>query len=176
MSVDVPACEMCKSSKRSDEVANKVWQEGAVHNLKAAETSQGKTVIQDYSGLYRSKNAEPMLTENHKSGDQAHFHVEKTKRYLLNDGDDFSGFLVRTQVGHVHLYIGTHPVHGVTAIVDVPSSHSERKIEILLGDTSQTILLSRNEYFGQLEVESTSANDIDQICRNFHKRHIRMEC
>jgi hypothetical protein len=163
------------STSRSEEVANKIWEDGAVHNLQAAETSRGKTVIEDFSGLYRDKNAEPRRIENHKSGGRAQSHVEETERRRLNEGENFSGFLARRLVGHVYLFVGTHPVHGVTTVVDVPNSHDGKKVEVLIGDTSQTLLLSRNEYFGQLEVEPVSDHDIDQICGNYHKRHIAME-
>lgn len=156
-------------------MANKIWEEGAVHNLAAAETSKGKTVIQDFSGLHRDKNAAPSSVKNQKSGDRAQSHVEETARRLLNDGDDFSGFLARTLVGHVYLYVGTHSVHGLTAIADVPSSHADKKVEVFIGDTSQTLLLSRNEYFGHLTIGPTPTSDIDQICQNFYKRHIAME-
>lgn len=156
-------------------MANKIWEEGAVHNLKSAETSKGKMVMQDFSGLHNDKNAAPGPVENYKSGSQAQSHFDQTERRRLNDGDDFSGFLAKKLVGHVCLCVGTHPTHGITAYVYVPSSHSEKKVEVFIGDTSQTLLLSRNEFFGKLEVEPTSVQAIDEICSNFLKRHISME-
>lgn len=156
-------------------MVHRIWEEWAVHNLRAAETASGKKVIEDYSGMHRPKNAGPGWVENHKRGDKAVRHVDATKRRSLNQGDDFSGFLVRRPVGHVFLYIGTHPVHGVSAVVDVPSSHTENKVQILIGDTSQNILLGRNEFFGQLKEEPTQEDAVDEICQAYYTHHIAME-
>ncbi len=73
--------------------------------------------------FFHVKNAAPGWVENHKWGDKAAGHVDATKRRSLNEGDDFLGSLIRRQVGLVFLYVGMHPVHGVSAVVDVPSSH-----------------------------------------------------
>lgn len=156
-------------------MANKIWKEGAVHNLQGAETSRGKTVIEDFSGLHRPKNAGPGPIENYKYGGKALSHLEETKRRSLNDGDNFSGYLVRLPVGEFFLYVGTHPVHGVSAVVDVPSSHPEKKVQVLIGDTSQHLLLSRSEFFGQLIPEPTPHDAIEQICKAYYKRHVAME-
>ena len=114
------------------------------------ESSPGSKTIGDYSGLHKPGNtiAQPVLANICGTGAQQHLDV--SFRRTLNEGENFSGFLVSKKVDHVTLHIGTHPIHGLSAYADRLTSHADGRIEVIVFGATRPVVLSRNEYFSQL--------------------------
>ena len=131
--------------------------------------------MQDYFGLHRPENTNAHPVENDYTGGTAQKYVDDTTRCALNEGEPFPGFLVKRRVGHVTLYIGTHPIHGVGVFADIPASHPDGKIEVVLRGASESILLARSEYFGQLIEHVIPEHVIEKLCHDYRRFHISLE-
>lgn len=140
-----------------------------------AEASRGKNIMQDWSGLYQPENAAPNSIKNHLNGAAAQQHAEESARRALNEGESFPGFLAKRQIKHVTLYVGMHPRYGLCAYVSVPATPSAGKVEILINETREAIVLPRNEFFGELTEQTVDDQLIEGLCRAYYRWHISME-
>lgn len=129
------------------------------------ESTSGSKIIGDYFGLHKPVNATAKPLENQKHGAEAQQHLERTSRQKLNEGEDFKGSIATRQVDHVTLHIGIHPVHGLSAYADRPTSHANGRIEVFLSGSATPVVLSRQEFFGQLLEEDPPEKAIDEFCQ-----------
>ena len=96
-------------------------------------------------------------------------------REALNEGVNFFGFLARRKCDHVDLLIGKHATLGVVALVDVPTSHSENRVEVLCHNVSTKRFLSRNDFFNHLEIEPLTDDMVEQVCQDYRHRFILLQ-
>lgn len=156
-------------------MANNIWEKGRVNHLVAADEPRGATISADYSGLHRYADAtEPreLLTAR---GAAAQQQADIRVREVLNEGIYFSGFLARRKCAHVDLLIGKHATLGVVALVDIPTSHSENKVEVLFHNVSKKILLIRNDFFNHLGNETLTNDVVEQVCKDYRRRFILLQ-
>lgn len=76
--------------------------------------------------------------------------MEATRRQLLNEGEQFPGFLEERRTGEIRVWVGTHPDLGVAAYPEIPVSLAENKIEVRYGNGSKVAIMKRNAFFGRL--------------------------
>lgn len=129
------------------------------------ESSPGSKIVGDYFGLHKPAQATPNPIQNLKHSVDAQHHLERTTRRALNTGTDFVGFLASRKVDHVTLHIGTHPVYGISAYAERPTSHADGRIEVLVAGANKPVTLSRAEFFGQLIEEPLPDARIEEFCR-----------
>jgi hypothetical protein len=134
------------------------------------ETSGGGKVTGEYFGLHQAKNEKEVGALSHNLGSSAATHIERSKRMSLNEGVLFGGFLVSRQVDHVILHIGMHPLHGLSAHIDRPTSHSGGRIEVITSNEPKQVVISRNEFYSELLVNPIADTQIDE----FVKKHWRV--
>jgi hypothetical protein len=49
-----------------------------------------------------------------------------------------------------------HPIYGLSAHIDRPTSHPDRKIEVIAGHEAKQVVISRNDFYSALLVEPIS--------------------
>lgn len=156
-------------------MANNIWEKGRVYHLVAANAPRGRTISADYSGLRRYADAAETGESYAATGAAALKQADVRAREALNEGVYFSGFLARRKCDHVDLLIGKHATLGVVALVDVPTSHSENRVEVLFRNASKKKLLSRNDFFNHLDNESLTDDLLDQVCQDYHRRFVLLQ-
>lgn len=156
-------------------MANKIWEKGRVNHLDAADAPRGRTTSADYSGLHRYAHAAQSGASLTARGAAAQQQADIRAREALNLGVYFSGFLARRKCNHVDLLIGKHATLGVVALVDVPTSHSENRVEVLFHNASKKQLLSRNDFFNDLENEPLTDDTVEQVCQDYRHRFILLQ-
>lgn len=151
-------------------MANNIWAEGRVYYLDAVDAPRGRTTSADYSGLHRYADAAQSGASLTARGSAAQEQADIRTREALNEGIDFVGYLIRRKCAHVDLLIGNHATLGVVALVDVPTSHSDNKVEVLFHNVSTKRLLSRNDFFNHLEIEPLTDDMVEQVCQDYRRR------
>jgi hypothetical protein len=154
---------------------NNIWEKGRVNHLVAADAPRGGTTSADYSGLHRYADAAESGELLAARGAAAQQQADIRAREALNEGVDFSGFLTRRKCAHVDLLIGKHATLGVVALVDVPTSHSENKVEVLFHHVSTKKILSRNDFFNQLENEPLTDDVVEQVCQDYRRHFVLLQ-
>lgn len=152
-------CTPDNRHKEQIEMAKNIWRMGGA---RAVESSPGLKTNGEYSGLYRTKNASALPVTTLRD-EPAQRHLATTTRQLLNAGEPFSGFIAVRQVDHVILRIGHHPVHGISAHADRPTSHAGGKIEVITA-SGKKVVSSRNDFFGQLLEDEIPESQIEAFC------------
>ena len=147
---------------------------GTEYHLKPAETSPGAGIAQDYFGFHIESNKTAIVDAMTLYGSEADALAELTERRRLNEGNNFSGYLAKCRVGHARLFVASHPVHGLCAYVDERTSHANNEIEILSGDAKIKTVSARSDFFDNLNENELSEQDIEFVCRAFHRVHIQM--
>lgn len=147
---------------------------GTEFHLKPAETSPGTGIAQDYFGFHIESNKTADLASQTLYETKAEELAELTERRRLNEGKDFSGYLAKCRVGNVRLFVASHPAHGLCAYVDARTSHANNAIEILSSDTTVKRISARNDFFDNLREDEISEQEIEFVCRAFHRVHIEL--
>ncbi|MDP2369182.1 hypothetical protein [Rhodoferax sp.] len=154
-------------------MSRRLW--GTEYHLKPAETSPGAGIVQDYFGFHIESNKTVAVDAKTLFGTEAEELVERTERRRLNEGKDFSGYLAKCRVGHVRLFVASHPVHGLCAYVDERTSHANNAIQILTGDAKFKTVSARNDFFDNLNVVKLAERDIEAVCRAYHRVHFQLD-
>jgi hypothetical protein len=145
-------------------MAHKIW--GVDLGL-PVETSGGGNINGEYSGFHKPQSATQIGGLRHLSGSAAQRQVDAAERLRLNDGESFRGTLVNRRVDHVSLYIGTHPIHGLSAYIDRPTSHAGATIEIVTDKSDAPVTLHKTNFFSQLLEEDVPKDLLDEFCKKF---------
>lgn len=156
-------------------MANSIWGKGRVYHLVAADTPRGATIFADYSGLHRYAAAAESGVSFAATGAKAQQQAGNWAREALNEGVYFSGFLARKKCGHVDLLIGKHETLGVVALVDISTSHSGNRVEVLFQNVAAKKLLSRSDFFDNLQDEPLTDDVVAQVCQDYHRRFILLK-
>lgn len=129
------------------------------------ETSGGGKTAGAYFGLHKVKNEKEVGALSSNLGSSAEAQIERSKRLSLNEGVLFDGFLVSRQADHVMLHIGMHPIHGLSAHIDRPTSHSGGRIEVITSNQPKQVVMSRNEFYSELGVNPIAEAQIDEFVK-----------
>lgn len=148
---------------------------GTVYYLKPAETSPGAGIFQDYFGFYNEDHHATTEEAKRLHGTDAEKLVEQNERKRLNEGKIFAGYIARCQVGHIHLLVAKHSVHGLCAYVDERTSHADNMIQILSADTRTKLMSTRNDFFDNLGQEKLAEKDIESVCRAYKRVHVQLD-